>query len=51
MQAALSPLFEQVRANTEQSRTLTALRDGLLPKLISGDIRLREAEKAVEAVA
>ena len=51
LQVALGPLFEQLRAITEQSRTLTTLRDILLPKLISGDIRLREAEKVVEAVA
>ena len=34
-----------------ESRTLASLRDLLLPKLISGEIRLRDAEKAVEAVA
>ena len=33
-----------------ESRTLAALRDLLLPKLISGEIRLRDAEKTVEAV-
>ena len=33
-----------------ESRTLAALRDLLLPKLISGEIRLREAEKAIEVV-
>ena len=30
---------------------LPTLRDFLLPKLMSGELRLREAEKAVEAVA
>ena len=34
-----------------ESSTLAALRDLLLPKLISGEIRLRDAEKTVEAVA
>ncbi|MCY4470049.1 MAG: restriction endonuclease subunit S [Thiotrichales bacterium] len=34
-----------------ESRTLASLRDLLLPKLISGEIRLRDAEKAVETVA
>ena len=51
--------FEALAANARQrceellleSRTLAGLRDLLLPKLISGDIRLRDAEKAVEAVA
>ena len=47
----VDPLFEQVRLNSDQSRTLTQTRDLLLPKLMSGEIRLRDAEKAVEAVA
>ena len=34
-----------------ESEFLVPLRDALLPRLISGDIRLREAEKVVEAVA
>jgi type I restriction enzyme S subunit len=33
---------------THQSRTLAALRDTLLPKLLSGEIRSPEAEQAVE---
>ena len=50
-QRATEPLFTQLRINVEQSQSLTVLRDTLLPKLISGDVRLREAEMAVEAVA
>lgn len=38
----------QVRENKKQSRTLAALRDTLLPKLLSGEIRVPEAEEAVE---
>jgi type I restriction enzyme S subunit len=34
----IDPLFAQIRANTEQSRTLATLRDTLLPKLLSGEI-------------
>jgi type I restriction enzyme S subunit len=34
----------------EESITLAALRDALLPKLMSGEIRVRDAEKAVEEV-
>jgi type I restriction enzyme S subunit len=30
-----------VKANDEQSRTLAAIRDALLPKLISGDVRVK----------
>lgn len=44
-------LRQKIRADAEQSQTLTGLRDLLLPKLMSGEIRLRDAEKAVEAVA
>lgn len=36
-------------ANERESRTLTTLRDALLPKLLSGEIRLKQAEKAVGA--
>ena len=38
-------------ANQRESATLAQTRDLLLPKLMSGEIRLREAERAVEAVA
>jgi type I restriction enzyme, S subunit len=34
--------------NESKSRTLAALRDTLLPKLLSGEIRVPEAEQAVE---
>jgi len=45
-----APCFKKIGANAEQSRTLAGIRDALLPKLISGEIRVPEAEKAVEAV-
>lgn len=44
----VAPLFQQICANLYQSRTLSALRDTLLPKLLSGEIRVSEAAKAVE---
>jgi len=47
--ATTRPLFERVTANAKESQTLANLRDTLLPKLISGEIRVPEAEKAVEA--
>ena len=37
---AVEPLFEKINKNKTQIRTLTALRDTLLPKLMSGEIRL-----------
>lgn len=36
------PLFAMIRENERQSETLTSVRDTLLPKLISGEIRLGE---------
>jgi type I restriction enzyme, S subunit len=35
-------IFARIRANSEESRTLAALRDALLPKLLSGEIRAIE---------
>jgi type I restriction enzyme S subunit len=34
----MTPLFDQVRANLHESRTLATLRDTLLPKLLSGEL-------------
>ncbi|MEI7851030.1 MAG: restriction endonuclease subunit S [Kiritimatiellales bacterium] len=41
------PLLGQIRANIHQSRTLATLRDTLLPKLLSGELKIQEAEKMV----
>jgi type I restriction enzyme S subunit len=35
------PIVEKIRANIFQSRTLAILRDALLPKLMSGEVRVR----------
>ena len=50
-QSLAHPLFEIVSTNIHESRTLAQTRDLLLPKLMSGEIRLAEAEKGLEAVA
>lgn len=39
-----NPLDDQIEKNERESRTLAALRDALLPKLISGQIRVKDAE-------
>jgi len=39
-----SPMDDEVRNNIEESRTLADLRDTLLPKLISGELRIADAE-------
>ncbi|MBK6882035.1 MAG: hypothetical protein IPH05_03650 [Flavobacteriales bacterium] len=38
--AAIAPLYAKLDKNNEQTRTLTALRDTLLPKLMSGEVRV-----------
>ena len=47
----ISPCDHRQVAIAEESRSLARVRDLILPKLISGEIRLRDAEKVVEAVA
>jgi len=42
-----APLFEQAEANRTQSRTLATLRDTLLPKLLSGELSVANAEGVV----
>ncbi|MBT9143060.1 MAG: hypothetical protein DDT29_01459 [Dehalococcoidia bacterium] len=42
------PLYDKLQEYNEESLTLTALRDTLLPKLISGELRVPDAEKCVE---
>jgi type I restriction enzyme S subunit len=41
------PLYERIVACERESRTLTTLRDTLLPKLISGELRVKDAERIV----
>lgn len=45
------PLFARASEAVRESRTLSALRDALLPKVVSGAIRLTDAKKQVEAIA
>jgi len=42
---AIKPLFGRSSAAVRESRTLAALRDALLPKLISGELRVKDAER------
>ena len=46
----VDPMMDRVIANALESRALARTRDLLLPKLMSGEIRLHEAEAAVKAV-
>jgi type I restriction enzyme S subunit len=45
------PLDRRYAKNVEESRTLAAIRDALLPKLLSGEIRINAAEMIVGEVA
>lgn len=47
---AISPLVERGIQIDLESRTLAALRDTLLPKLISGDLRVKNAETFLDRV-
>ena len=43
-QEHVTPILRRIVGNIHESRALTALRDTLLPKLISGEVRTRSAE-------
>ncbi|MCG3185860.1 MAG: hypothetical protein IOMNBAOH_00383 [Rhodocyclaceae bacterium] len=43
------PMYRKVVEHERESRTLAALRDTLLPKLISGELRVTEAEAFLKA--
>ena len=45
------PIFDQIAVQCFECKTLAQTRDLLLPKLMSGEIRLRDAERVVGAVA
>ncbi|GMN03350.1 restriction endonuclease subunit S [Erythrobacter sp. MTPC3] len=44
----VEPFFEKIVANELENRTLANTRDLLLPKLMSGEIRVGEAEREIE---
>lgn len=45
----VQPLNDRIKHCQQQNRTLVALRDLLLPRLMSGELRVVDAEKIVEA--
>lgn len=44
------PIIQKIRANIFESQTLANIRDTLLPKLMSGEVRVKEAEKEIQEV-
>lgn len=43
-------LDKRITTNSEESRTLAELRDTLLPKLISGELRVKDTQKIMDCV-
>ncbi|WP_114393504.1 restriction endonuclease subunit S [Oleisolibacter albus] len=43
----IDPMFKRIAANDAEAQTLAATRDLLLPKLMSGEVRVKDAEKQV----
>lgn len=48
--AVIASQFDQLVSNAQQCRSLAQLRDTLLPRLISGELRVPDAEKFIERV-
>jgi len=46
----IEPFFSSILANNRESRTLAQLRDLLLPKRMSGEIRPRDAGRLSEGI-
>ncbi len=47
----IDPMLQRMKANVFQVQTLATLRDTLLPRLISGQLRLPQAEAMAEEAA
>src|SRR6185437_12984465 len=47
-EARVSLLDDRIEVNERESITLAALRDTLLPKLISGELRVQDTEKFIK---
>ena len=46
----IRPMIDRIIANIHESKTLTALREALLPKLLSGQLRVPQAERSVSKI-
>jgi type I restriction enzyme S subunit len=49
--AVTKPIFDRMELARQESESLAKIRDALLPKLISGELRVKDAEKFVEEAA
>ena len=48
-ESSVDPIMQRIEANLRESQTLAQIRDSLLPRLISGQLRVPEAMEEVEA--
>jgi len=46
--ATIRPMIDRIIANIHESRTLAELRDALLPKLLSGELRMPYSQKEIK---
>lgn len=49
--ALVKPLFDKIKSNQMENQNLEALRDTLLPKLLSGEIKLEQENHLIGALA
>jgi type I restriction enzyme S subunit len=49
-QAAVGPMMRRIGLNQQESETLAGIRDTLLPKLLSGELPVKDFEKRTEAL-
>jgi type I restriction enzyme S subunit len=47
----VASLFDTIRAREDEIQTLTEVRDSLLPKLLSGELRVPQTEKTLEVLS
>jgi type I restriction enzyme S subunit len=47
----VGPSLDRIRAGLLEARTLANARDALLPKLISGELRVQDAERFLETAS
>lgn len=43
----VKPVHDRIASNVRQNRSLAVMRDALLPKLVTGEVRVPDAERIV----
>lgn len=49
VESLLEPLFDRIKAAVDENRTLAQTRDYLLPRLMSGEVRVGDAAQEIAA--